>query len=264
MDFGLGGRVALVSGAYRGTGAGIAAALAAEGASVAVHGFEAGQADAVVARINAAGGRAVAVHGDLMTEAGADEVVEQVDQLLGAVEVLVNNYGVTSETSWDMPAQRWHEAWERNVLTGVRLAQRTVATMRTRGWGRVVFLGTLGTARPGSRNPDYYGAKAALPAVVRSMAKDLRGTGVTVNVVSPGLIATSEVRSLLERGSAAAGRAGTWEAAERWGLEHVMGNLTERIPDPDDIGRVVAFVAGDVAWHINGADIRVDGGALDA
>jgi len=264
MDLGLGGRRALVSGAHRGTGAGIARVLAAEGAAVAVHGFEPGQADAVVKSIVAAGGTAVAVHGDILDDAGASGVMASVVDRLGPIDVLVNNYGTTVGTSWDTPADQWHEAWERNVLTGVRLAQQVVPGMRQRGWGRIIFVGTIGTARPGDHNTDYYGAKAALPVVARSLAKDLGGSGVTVNVVSPGIIATAEVRQRLQESAAAAGVGDTWEAAERWGLEHAMPNLTGRIPDPEDIGRVVAFVAGDPAWHINGAELRVDGGALDA
>jgi 3-oxoacyl-[acyl-carrier protein] reductase len=264
MDLELAGRVALVTGSSRGTGAGIARVLASEGAAVAVHGFDQAPAAAVADRISAAGRRAVAVDGDLLTDAGSDDVVLQVEAALGPIDILVNNYGTTTDTSWDTPAGGWHEGWERNLLTGVRIVQRTEASMRRRGWGRIIFLGTIGTARPGERNPDYYGAKAALPAVARSLAKRLRGTGITVNVVSPGIIATDEIRDSLTRQAKAAGRGEGWEAAERWALEGVMPNLTERIPDPDDIGRVVAFVASEAAWHLNGADIRVDGGTLDA
>jgi NAD(P)-dependent dehydrogenase (short-subunit alcohol dehydrogenase family) len=264
MDFGLVGRVALVTGSSRGTGSGIARVLASEGAAVAVHGFEPEPAAAVAGRISAVGGRAVAVHGDILTDAGSDAVVQQVEDALGPVDILVNNYGTTTDTSWDTPAGGWYEGWERNLLTGVRMVQRTEASMRRRGWGRVIFLGTIGTARPGERNPDYYGTKAALPAVARSLAKRLRGTGITVNVVSPGIIATDEIRESLTRQAKAAGRGDGWDAAERWALDGVMPNLTERIPEPDDIGRVVAFVASEAAWHVNGADLRVDGGTLDA
>jgi 3-oxoacyl-[acyl-carrier protein] reductase len=264
MDLGLVGRVALVSGSSRGTGAGIARVLASEGAAVAVHGFEGGPAGAVAEGIAAGGGRVIAVHGDILSDTGAAQVVSDVEDALGTVDILVNNYGTTTDTSWDTPAAAWHDGWERNVVAGVRLAQLTEPAMRRRGWGRIVFLGTIGTARPGERNPDYYGAKAALPAVARSLAKRLRGTGITVNVVSPGIIATDEVRAHLRDQAARAGRGEGWQAAERWALDELMPNLTERIPDPDDIGRVLAFVVSGAAWHLNGADIRVDGGALDA
>jgi 3-oxoacyl-[acyl-carrier protein] reductase len=264
MDLELTGRVALVTGSYRGTGSGIARILAAEGAAVAVHGFVEGQADAVIEGITAAGGRAVAVVGDLMSDAGGEALLAQVEHALGPIDILVNNYGTPTDTTWETPADEWHDGWGRNVLTGVRLAQRTVPSMRQRGWGRVIFIGTIGAARPGETNPDYYGAKAALPALVRSLAKHLRGSGITANLVSPGMIATAEIRASMMRRAEAAGRGGGWDAAARWALEEAMPNLTERIPDPDDIGRFVAFVASEAAWHLNGADLRVDGGALDA
>ncbi len=264
MDLGLTGRVALVTAGARGSGIGMVRALASEGAAVAVHGFEPAAAAAVARGIVSDGGRAAPVDGDLLSDAGADRVVAQVEQALGPVEILVNNYGVTTGTSWDTPPTGWHDGWERNVLTGVRMAQRTVPGMRQRAWGRVIFVSTIGTARPGEGNPDYYGAKAALPVVARSLAKHLRGTGITVNVVSPGIIGNDEVKAHLIRRATEAGSGDGWEAAERWALEEVMPNLTERIPDPVDIGRLVAFLASEAAWHVNGTDVRIDGGTLDA
>ena len=263
MDLGLRGRVVLVSGGYRGTGAGTAKVLAAEGALVAVHGFELAQADEVVAEITAANGQAAAVDGSLSDEAGVERVVGQVEEAFGPVEILVNNYGAPGRTGWESAADEWYDGWDRNVLTAVRLTQRVLPAMRAAGFGRVVFLGTIGTRRPGAQNPDYYGAKGALPVLVRSLAKELRGTGVTANLVSPGMIATAEVRASIERRAAREGVDG-WAAAQRWALDNSMPNLTEQIPEPEDIGRFVAFVASDAAWHMTGVDLQVDGGAIDA
>ena len=100
MDLGLAGKVALVSGSYRGTGSAIAEVLANEGASVAVHGFETGQADEVVARLRDANLDAQSVTGDLMTDAGAEHVVHQTLDLFGQVDILVNNYGVAEAGRW--------------------------------------------------------------------------------------------------------------------------------------------------------------------
>lgn len=263
MDLGLEGRVVLISGGYRGTGAGTARVFAAEGARVAVHGFELTQADEVVADITASNGQAAAVDGDLDTDEGVERVVSQVEEAFGPVEILINNYGAPGRTDWRTPAEAWNEGWDRNVLTAVRLTQRVMPQMRSAGHGRIVFLGTVGTERPGDRNPDYYGAKGALPILVRTLAKDLRGTGVTANLVSPGMIATAEVRDGIMRRAAREGIE-DWSDAQRWALANTMPNLTERIPEPEDIGRFVAFVASDAAWHLTGADLKVDGGAVDA
>ena len=256
MELGLKGKVVLISGSYRGTGAGTAKVFAEEGALVGVHGHELGQADEVVADITANKGSAVAVHGDLGTSEGADEVVSQVEATYGPVDVLVNNHGAPGGTNWTDPA-------ETNVLTGIRLTQRVLPSMRERGWGRIIFLGTVGTERPSERNPDYYGSKGSLPVVVRSLAKELAGSGITANLVSPGMIATSEVREMLQRRAARHDIHG-WDEVQRWALENSMPNLTGRIPEPEDIGRYVVFMASDVAWHLTGIDFKTDGGAIDA
>jgi|TARA_B100000809_G_scaffold234582_1_gene252097 3-oxoacyl-[acyl-carrier protein] reductase len=263
VKLGLEGKVVLVSGSYRGTGAGTAKVFAEEGALVGVHGHELGQADDVVADITANKGSAVAVHGDLGTSEGADDIVSQVEATYGPVDVLVNNHGAPGRTDWAQPAEVWKEGWETNVLTGIRLTQRVLPSMRERGWGRIIFLGTVGTERPSEHNPDYYGSKGSLPVVVRSLAKELRGSGVTANLVSPGMIATSEVREMLQRRAARHNIHG-WDEVQRWALENSMPNLTGRIPDPEDIGRYVVFVASDVAWHLTGIDFKADGGAIDA
>jgi len=259
VDLGLSGRIAFVSGSYRGTGSGIAHALADEGAHVLVHGFEPGQPDEVVAAIQASGGSATGLVADLASDQGVAAIADQ----LATVDVLVNNYGSPTRSSWSS-TEAWAEEWERNVMVGVRCTQLAIEGMRERGWGRVIFLGTVGTRMPGDRNVGYYTAKAGLPALVRTLAQELRGSGVTSNLVSPGMIATTEVKDMVIRRAERDGRGTSWEEAEQWALANSMPNLTARIPDPIDIGRVVAFVASDAAWHITGADIPVDGGAVDA
>lgn len=259
MDLGLAGRTALVTGSYRGTGAGIAAVLAAEGAHVVIHGFEPGQPDATVHAITEAGGSAEGAVADIATDDGVAALAD----VAAAVDICVANYGSPVGSSWSS-MDDWAAEWNTNVLTGVRVAQLCLPGMRDRGWGRVVVLGTLGSRKPGTHSPGYYAAKSGLHTLVRTLAMELRGTGVTANLVSPGMIATSEVRDMLTRRAAKRGVDGGWAEVERWGLDHAMPNLTDRLPDPEDIGKVVAFIASDAAWHLNGADIAVDGGALDA
>lgn len=255
MDLGLSGRTALVTGSYRGTGSAIATVLAQEGAHVLVHGFEAGQPDAVVDQLVAGGHSAAAVIGDIATDEGADALVAQA----GSIDVLVNNYGAPGGSNWQS-MDTWVDEWNINVLTGVRMVQRCSPSMREQGWGRIIFLGTVGIHQPSNRNAGYYAAKTALPTLIRSLAMELRGTGVTSNLVSPGMIATTEVQQMIMRRAARHDRGDTWEDAQRWALDESMPNLTERIPAPEDIARVVAFIASEAAWHVNGSDIPVDGG----
>ncbi|HBV25882.1 MAG TPA: short-chain dehydrogenase [Acidimicrobiaceae bacterium] len=263
MDLGLQDKVVLISGSYRGTGAATAKVFCDEGAAVAIHGHDEGQADSTVESIRRRGGNAIAVHGSLQASESVESIFAQVEEAIGTVDVLVNNYGSPGDTSWADPTNKWIESWDTNVLTGVRMTQRALPAMRERGWGRIIFLGTVGTERPNRRNPDYYSAKAALPVLVRSLAKELNGSGVTSNLVSPGIIATDEVREMLEKRALREGIEG-WEEIQTWALKNGSPNLTARLPSPDDIGRYVAFLASEAAWHITGSDFKVDGGALDA
>ena len=265
MDLGLADKVALVTGSSRGTGAGIAGALAAEGATVLVHGLEPGQADATVTAITDAGGRAHPVHGDIRTDDGAAELARSVAASTDHVDIVVNNYGVADGTTWDeATGTSWHASYDTNVVSAMRVVDAYVGPMRERGWGRIVFVATVGATRPGDRIPEYYVAKGALPSATVSLAKHLAGTGITVNCVSPGLIATPE---LIDRFTRAAGREGIgpdWPAVERYILDTFMTNPSGRVASPADIGRVVAMVVSEPAWHVNGAHLRVDGGAADA
>jgi 3-oxoacyl-[acyl-carrier protein] reductase len=254
----------LVTGSHRGTGEATARAFAAEGAVVYVHGFEPGQSDPVAASIVDAGGRAVAVHGDPTTDRGADELASGIG--IDGVDVLVNNYGIAAGGRWgDDSSDHWHQMYERNVLTGVRMAERLVPGMRERGWGRVVFVGTVGAVRPRAVMPGYYAAKAALPAVVLSLAKELAGSGITVNCVSPGVLRTAEVESHFRARAARKGWGEDWNEIERRALAETIGagSPAARFGLPGEVAAAVLFLASEQAAYINAVDLRVDGGAAD-
>jgi len=264
MDLGLGNKFALVTGGWRGTGAGIAAVLGAEGATVLVHGSEVGQADEAVADVVAAGGSAHAVHGDIRSDQGAAELVASVSMVTDHVDIVINNYGVADGTTWTgATSESWHASYDTNVVSAIRMVDAFVGPMRERAWGRIVFVATVGVTRPSERMPEYYAAKAALPAMTVSLAKFLAGTGITVNCVSPGLIATDEVIERITRRAEREGSSTEWPDLERLLLDRVMANPSGRVPFPADIGRVVAMVVGEPSWPINGAHLRVDGGAAD-
>jgi len=263
MDLGLDGKVALVTGSYRGTGAGIARVLAAEGATVLVHGLEPGQTDGTMESIAQIDGRAHAVVGDVRTEIGTTELVADVRRVVDRVDIVVNNYGVAEGSDWQVSdTGTWHGSYDINVVSAVRVTQAFLPDMETAGWGRVVFVSTIGATRPGDRIPEYYAAKGALPSIAVSLSKHLAGTGVTVNCVSPGVIATAEV---VERFTERARRDGVgtdWPSVERRILD-AMPNPSGRVPSPEDVGRFIAFVVSEQSWHVNGAHLRFDGGAAE-
>lgn len=265
MDLGLGDKVALVTGSWRGTGAGIARVLAAEGATVLVHGLIPDQGWETADAIRAAGGRAEVVGGDIRTDDGAAELADAVAARTDRVDIVVNNYGVADGTTWERAdGPSWHASYDTNVVSAMRVVDAFVDGMRARGWGRIVFVATVGATRPGDRLPEYYAAKGALPAITVSLTKHLAGSGITVNCVSPGVIATPEMIERFTREAEQKGLGTDWATVERHILERVMPNPSGRVAFPEDIGRFVAMVVGEPSWHLNGAHLRIDGGAVDA
>jgi len=261
MDLELEGKVALVTGSYRGTGAGIAKVLAAEGATVLVHGLEPGQPDDTVCSITDLHGRCHAIVGDLRTVEGTAALVAEVHDTVERVDIVINNYGIADGTNWDSSdTESWHGSYETNVVSAVRITQAFLPDMRATNWGRIVFLATVGATRPGDGIPEYYAAKGALPSVAVSLAKHLAGTGITVNCVSPGIIATPEVVERFTERVRRDGLDADWATVEQRMLE-AMPNPSGRVPMPEDVGRFVAFVVSEPGWHLNGAHLRFDGGA---
>jgi NAD(P)-dependent dehydrogenase (short-subunit alcohol dehydrogenase family) len=256
VDLHIEGRTALVTGSHRGTGAIIAARLAAEGANVIVHGFEPGQADAVAAGIP----RAKVVVGDIASEAGTARVVTQCQTLTPVIDILVNNYGTAGPGSWNASdSDDWLDMYQRNVLSAQRLIRAFTPAMVERRWGRVINLGTVGSTRPNANSPHYYAAKGALANMTVSLARELGPHGVGVNLVSPGLIRTAEVEASSIRRGQREGWGSTWAEVE----PHIANDIPiGRIVTREEVADIVAFLCSPRAAGIHGQNIRVDGGGL--
>jgi 3-oxoacyl-[acyl-carrier protein] reductase len=264
MDLKLGDKCALVTGSFRGTGAVIAKALAAEGTSVLIHGPTDDDTAALVEDIVAGGGKAKSTSGDILSDAGAEELFGLIAEGSDTVDILVNNFGRADPATWGNPGtEDWHKALNVNLLSSVRLAKLFTPTMKDKGWGRVIQLGTIGTTRPNAQMPGYYAAKAALATTTVSLAKELKRTGITVNHVSPGLIKTPEVEESFLAYAQKKKWGDTWQEVEEQVTEKFMPNPTGRISSREDIADLVTFLASPRASHINGQNIRIDGGAVD-
>lgn len=262
MDLQLNGKVALVTGSYRGTGRAIAETLAREGASVVVHGFELADAQAVADGIAAEGGKAHAVAGDLLSDAGARALHDAAVEAAGPIDILINNYGTADAGSWSKTGtDDWIVAYEKNVLSAVRLTRLCMDSMKARQWGRIIMLGTIGSTEPAARMPHYYASKGALATMTVSLAKELSGTGITVNIVSPGLIRTKEVEDRFIAQGKAKGWGETWDEVEPHVLKNFMGNLTGRVTVTQEVADLVAFVASPRAGALMALNLRIDGGS---
>jgi 3-oxoacyl-[acyl-carrier protein] reductase len=265
MELGIRGKRALVTGSSRGTGALIVEHLAREGATVFVHGLDAGEAQhAIAEKLRAAGYDTQAVSGDIRTDDGADQVLQGLQPYAAGIDILVNNYGAPASGDWHTatPAQ-WVDVYQQNVLSAVRMIDRFVPGMRERKWGRVIQLATIGALRPNKRMPHYYAAKGAMANLTASLAKDLAGTQITVNTISPGLIHTPEVEASFRALAQRRGWGEDWSEIEARGVELLMPNPTGRLARREEVADLVAFVASERASYLNGVHLRIDGGATD-
>jgi len=245
VDFGIAGKVALVTGGTRGIGLGIAHALADEGVRVAV----AARTEVDVKHTaESLGGLGVVA--DLLTEAGCRRAVSETETVLGPVDILINNLGLRAGSSWaDTGQSEFETAFAGNVGVSVRMTQLVLPGMLSRGWGRVVVISSVWGRESGGA-PAYNAAKAAEISFTTSLARDVASKGVTVNSIAPG--------SILWEG-------GGWHRRQQADPEGIAAFVRAEMPlgrfgTVDEVARTVAFVCSQQASLVNGACISVDGG----
>ena len=243
MDFGLAERVALVTGASRGLGFGIAEALTAEGARVAISSRSQERIEAAAAGI----GARPFVH-DSADLAAAPRLVEAVESELGPVEILVTNTGgpPSGPDALAFAREQWEAAYRDLVLAPMALIERVVPGMRERGWGRVVNVSSSAVREPLPNIILSNTHRAALLAGFKTLARQVAGDGVTVNSILPGRFATERLYEL----------SGGREAAEASGREVPAG----RLGTPQEFGAAAAFLCSEQAAYITGVALLVDGG----
>ena len=248
MSGSLQGKVAVVTGASKGIGAGIAKALAAQGASVVVN-YAASQAgaDAVVAEIKRAGGNAVAVQASLAKEVDVKRLFAATREAFGRLDILVNNAGVYQFGALeDVTEAEFHRQFDTNVL-GPILATREAVKLFPAEGGSVINVSSIASEK-GLPGATIYGAtKGALDQITRTHAIELAPKRIRVNTIAPGGVETE--------GTHTAGIIGSDMEAQM-----VAGTPLGRLGQPDDIADVAVFLASDASRWITGDRIRVAGG----
>lgn len=264
MDLLLSDKRALVTGSSAGLGAAIVELLAAEGAAVVVHGRNLERATAVAERVRAAGGTADVAIGDLSTEEGATAVIEAT-RAIGEVDILVNNAGEYHHRTWtDATAADWLAAYDTNVGSAVRMIAAFVPEMRARGWGRVIQVGGGLGLQPVFALPDYSATLAARHNLSASLSRELKGSGVTSNVVAPGSILIETSRERLTRLAPERGWGTEWDEIEANYVRESVPNDVGRMGRPEEIAYAVAYLASPRAAYVTGTILRVDGGVVRA
>src|SRR6267143_1249688 len=262
MDLGLKGKRALVTGSTAGIGLATARALASEGAHVTLNGRTQARVAAAVETLKHAlpGATIGGIAADLGNAEGCRKLIGQ----LPDVDVLVNNLGIFEPKPFEQIADEdWLRFFDTNVLSGIRLARHYVGGMRSRDWGRIVFVSSESGLQIPAEMIHYGMTKTAQLAVARGLAETLAGTGVTVNSVLPGPTASEGVGGFVAQMAAARGVDAATVEREFFATAR-PSSVLRRFATPDEVAAMITYICSVQASATTGAALRVDGGVVRA
>jgi 3-oxoacyl-[acyl-carrier protein] reductase len=255
MKVDLSGRVALVTAASSGIGLGIAKTFRASGARVAICGRDGDRLERALGELGG-GDDAIAVAGDLADEDFPGQLVAEVVERLGDVDILVTNSGGPPASDPLAPtAEQWAGALSGNLMSVVRLTTLVAGGMQERGWGRIIHLTSMSAKEPDPGLILSNVTRAAVAAYSKTLAAGLAPNGVTVNTVLTGGVLTERVRQLV---AADVGADQVDAEIERIGRELIPAG---RFATPDEFASTILYLASDEAWYVSGVALPVDGAA---
>jgi NAD(P)-dependent dehydrogenase (short-subunit alcohol dehydrogenase family) len=239
------GRVAVVTGAWRGLGRAAAARLHERGASVAVNVRDRERAEAMAKKI---GERAFAVPGDVAADGIPDEIARRTLERFGRIDILVNNAALPLSTRFpDLTAEEWRRAMEVNLTAPFLMTKAVLPAMRAQHYGRINISSSGGRMVSTLGGAHYTASKAGLLGLTRAAAKELGKFGITVNAICPGMIDTELTR---EHASD--------ELLERLAASYPVRRLGTAL----EVANLICFAASDAAGYITGASLDINGGDL--
>ncbi|WP_058197119.1 MULTISPECIES: beta-ketoacyl-ACP reductase [Xanthomonas translucens group] len=238
-------RVALVTGGTGGIGTAICERLAAQGHRVASNYRDAAKARAWQQRMHERGHEIAIVTGDVASPDHAQALVQEVERQLGPIEVLINNAGITRDTTFHkMTAEQWHEVINTNLNSVFNVTRPVIEGMRKQRWGRVIQISSINGLKGQYGQANYAAAKAGMHGFTISLARENAGYGITVNTVSPGYVATDMVMSVPDEVRA-----------------KIIADIpTGRLGRPEEIAYAVAFLVAEEAAWITGSNLDINGG----
>jgi 3-oxoacyl-[acyl-carrier protein] reductase len=242
--FDLSGKVALVTGASRGIGHGIATMLAARGAHV-VAAARGNHADATVAAIKERGGAAEVASVDVGDRGGVERMIAATFERHGRIDILVNNAGITrDQLLLRMKQDDWDDVMRTNLTGAFLCAQAVIRPMIRQRGGRIVSVSSVVGQTGNAGQANYAASKAGLIGFSRALAREVASRGITVNVVAPGLIDTEMTRAISDK------------ARGDWAAQIPLG----RLGATTDVAAAVCFLVSDEASYITGQVLAVNGG----
>ncbi|WP_217145739.1 SDR family NAD(P)-dependent oxidoreductase [Streptomyces sp. AC627_RSS907] len=249
MDMTLRGKVAVVTGGASGVGLGIAQEFAAHGAQVVITDLDRSDLDRAVGQV---GGSCTGIVADVTDLAAMDSVYREVESDYGRLDVVVANAGIGAHAPLGhITEDQFERTFDVNVKGVLFTVQPALPLLRD--GGSIVVIGSTASVRPPAGMSLYGGSKAAVRCLVRAWIQDIKGSGIRINVLSPGAVDTPSLRRAAEQAQGADAVAPLIRAMGE-------GNPTGRIADPREIGKAAVFLAGDAAGFVTGVELFADGG----
>jgi 3-oxoacyl-[acyl-carrier protein] reductase len=255
VDLGLTGKVALITGGSEGIGRATAAALAREGARVAICARRPDVLEAAAAEIKATTGNEVLpVAGDVMRAADIERVVATVVERLGPPVILVNNAGTSAAAPFDtVTDEAWAADLDLKLMAAVRTSRLVIPHMRAAGGGRIINVTNIGAKQPGAASLPTSVSRAAGVALTKAMSKDLARDNIRVNTVCIGLIKSAQIERAARRRFPDVPLDEAWQ---RMGAGVPLG----RVGEAEEAADVIAFLVSDRAGYVTGVAVNIDGG----
>ena len=262
MDFGIKGKVALVTGADSGIGKHTARLLLEEGCIVAISDKPGGQVKQSAEELSALG-QVIAIEADITDTDAVEAMVAEARERQGAADILVNCAGVTGATGdfLEVDDAGWQETLDINLMGAVRVCRAAIPAMREKKWGRVVLIGSEDAVQPYIDELAYCASKAGILNLAKGLSKAYGCDNVLVNSVSPAFIETPMTDAMMEKRAEENGT--SVDAAIASFLEEERPGMTlKRRGRAEEVAAAIVFLCSERASFINGANLRVDSGSV--
>ena len=261
MDLGIKGRTALITGGAGGMGTETAKLLLQEGCTVVITDLDADAVDKAVADL---GDGAFGVAADLTRNEDCEKVAAFAKDKAGHPDILVSAAGVTGAKGHpltEIKDEDWEEVWQTNFMSAVKVMRQILPGMADKGWGRVVIVTSENAVQPYWEEAVYNTAKAALLNLSKGLSRKYAHDGVLINAVSPAFIETPMTDGMMEKKADEEGISKE-EAIEEFLDEDRPYLELKRRGKPEEVAAVIALLVSEKASFVNGANYRVDGGAV--